>query len=223
VSSGWTGGFDPDPREPSEHWPLQWWYEAYAGGWFPMALKPGDSLQLCRSRRRALLPLDESFHIPRSLRRWLSGEHFQLRLNQGFDEVLAGCADRPSTWISPELARIYRRLHAAGLAHSVEAWDQSGLAGGLLAIGIGACWIGESMFHRRSQASKVVLVRLVEALRVGGFELFDVQLSTPHLERFGCVEIADAAYIGRLRQARRRRATLSFGDESLSSEPWMRE
>jgi leucyl/phenylalanyl-tRNA---protein transferase len=189
-------------------------------GWFPMH-DEGDGLQLYRSHERALLPLDGSLHIPRSLRRSLRAGTFHLSLNRDFETVLFGCADRPRTWISPELHTIYHRLHADGLAHSVEAWDGGGLAAGMLCIGIGACWIGESMFHRRPQAGNVLLVELAQALGRGGFDLFDVQINNPHLERFGCRSISDAVYGRRLAEACRRPATLSLQGDLVSSEPWM--
>ena len=186
-----------------------------------MANDPGGPLQLYRSNRRALLPLDDRFQVPRSLRRVLNSGRFQLHLNRSFAEVLAGCADRPSTWISDELAAVYRQLHADGVAHSVEAWDEQGLAGGLLAIGIGSCWIGESMFHRRPHASNVVLVELARALRRGGFSLFDLQLTNPHLQRFGCYEVADNHYQQLLIAARSRPATLKLQEACLRCEAWM--
>jgi len=223
VSAAGAGGDRPDPRQPSEHWPLDWWRQTYALGWFPMANPPGTALELCRSRSRALLPLDGRFHIPRSLRRWLRRDCFRLSLNQAFDGVVAGCAARPSTWISPELVRLYHRFHSAGLAHSVEVWEGSDLVGGLLAISFGACWIGESMFHRSPNATSVLLVRLVEGLRQGGFQLFDVQLSNPHLERFGCYTVSDGAYGALLEQARRQPANLRLGQDAIASEAWMRE
>jgi leucyl/phenylalanyl-tRNA--protein transferase len=135
--------------------------------------------------------------------------------------VLDDCAARPSTWISPELKRVYRQLHADGLVHSVEVHDGEGLAAGMLAIGIGACWIGESMAHRRPQAGNVLLVTLVEALQSGGFLLFDVQLSNPHLARFGCLEIDDSTYRRALRLAVGQPASLRLHDGALASEAWM--
>ena len=188
-----------------------------------MASQNGACLELFRSRRRALLPLDGSHHVPRSLRRTLARGCFHFSLNRAFDSVLEGCANRPSTWISAELARLYRRFHRAGFAHSVEAWDGDELAAGMLAIAIGGCWIGETMMHRRSDAGNVLLVGLIEALQAGGFAVFDVQLSTPHLARFGCQEINDVDYGVLLRQARDRCARLSLGDDSITSEGWMRE
>jgi leucyl/phenylalanyl-tRNA--protein transferase len=177
-------------------------------------------LRLYRSRARALLPLDGSLHASRSLGRLLRARPFRLSLNQAFSAVVAACADRPETWISPQLAAIYQRLHAAGFAHSVEAWQGSTLAAGLLGIAIGRCWIGESMAHLRPNAGNVLLVELTAALEWGGFGLFDVQLSNPNLERFGCFSISDADYTNQLRRARCRPARLRLGDDSLESHAW---
>ncbi|MFO0039292.1 MAG: leucyl/phenylalanyl-tRNA--protein transferase [Synechococcaceae cyanobacterium] len=215
----------PDPERPSALWPTAWWRAVYAQGWFPMADPESGALALHRSLRRGVLPLDHRFRLPRSVRRarrqepWRQG--WQLVLNRRFEAVLSDCSVRPSTWISPELQQIYRQLHADGLAHSVEVQDAEGLAAGMLAIGIGACWIGESMAHRRPQAGNVLLVALVEALRRGGFQLFDVQLSNPHLARFGCLEIDDLTYRRALAQAVSQPASLRLEDGALSSEAWM--
>jgi leucyl/phenylalanyl-tRNA--protein transferase len=221
----------PDPAQPSEHWPAAWWRAAYAEGWYPMADPDSGRLGLYRSRRRAILPLDDRFHVPRTLRRALrgaqgegsaaAGPRWQLRLNQAFESVLADCADRPHSWISPELRRIYRSLHQAGLVHSAEIHDEGGLAAGMLALGIGSCWIGESMAHRRPQAGNALMVQLVTALRAGGFALFDVQLSNPHLQRFGCVEIDDASYRQLLAAALRRPSYLRHQDGCLTCEAWV--
>lgn len=215
----------PDPERPSTLWPTAWWRAVYAQGWFPMADPDSDQLGLHRSLRRGVLPLDDRFHVPRSLRRALrqQGEPqaWRLRLNQQFEAVLDDCAARPSTWISPELRQIYRQLHADGLAHSVELHDRDGLAAGMLAIAIGACWIGESMAHRRPQTGNALLLGLVEALRHGGFLLFDVQLSNPHLARFGCLEIDDATYRRALARAVGRSASLRLQEGTLASEAWM--
>ena len=190
-----------------------------------MADPDSGALGLHRSLRRGVLPLDHRFHLPRSLRRVRRQDDWQqswrLALNHHFEAVLDDCAARPATWISPELKQIYRQLHADGLVHSVEVHDGEGLAAGMLAIAIGACWIGESMAHRRPQAGNVLLVTLVEALQSGGFLLFDVQLSNPHLERFGCLEIDDSTYRHALRLAVAKPASLRLQDGALASEAWM--
>lgn len=186
-----------------------------------MADGAAGDLGLYRSRRRAWLPLDDTFHVPRSLARVVRSGRFELRLNTVFDAVVAGCADRPDTWISPELADIYGALHAVGRAHSVEAWDDQGLAGGQLGVSLGACWIGESMFHRRAHASNVVLVELQRALYTGGYQLYDVQIINPHLQRFGAGSSDDATWMPRLRRAVAQPALLRIGATSVVSEPWV--
>jgi leucyl/phenylalanyl-tRNA--protein transferase len=187
-----------------------------------MADGPAGNLRLFRSLQRALLPLDGNFRVPRSVGRALRrGPVLQLALNRSFEAVLADCAGRSDTWISEELMAVYRRLHADGLVHSVEVHDSDGLAAGMIGLAIGACWIGESMAHRRPQAGHSLLVGLVQALRQGGFELFDVQLSNTHLQRFGCFELDDDAYHHRLKRACARPAYLRLHDGFLASEPWM--
>jgi leucyl/phenylalanyl-tRNA--protein transferase len=193
-----------------------------------MAAGPRGDLRLYRSVHRALLPLDDRFRIPRSVRRALAGDKanaplggFHLALNHDFEAVLADCSGRPETWISDELRAVYRRLHGDGLAHSVEVRDRYGLAAGMIGLAIGACWIGETMAHRRPQAGHALLVGLVRALRSGGFQLFDVQLSNPHLQRFGCFDLHDDAFRPLLERARSRPACLRVHDGFLASEPWM--
>ena len=194
---------------------------AYAAGWFPMAEGPAGALGLFRARERALIPLDGRFHIPRSLKRQLRPERFELKLNSAFEAVVEGCSDRPSTWISPELHAIYLELHRLGWAHSIEAWDSQGLAGGQLGLALGRCWIGESMFHRRPHASNVVLVQLQQALVAGQFQLFDVQLSNPHLERSGCYCVSDSHYTKQLQAAVVTPAELQLGRQTIHSRALM--
>ncbi|ERN41534.1 leucyl/phenylalanyl-tRNA--protein transferase [Rubidibacter lacunae KORDI 51-2] len=172
----------------------------YARGWFLMAGEDGD-LQWYSSRRRAVLPLDGRFHYPKSLQRVLNQKRFATAIDLDFDSVCRGCADRETTWISPELQDIYRSLHAAGWAHSFEAWQDGELAGGVLGIAIGGAFVGETMFYRIPEGSKVALVKLVEHLRSREFVLFDVQMQNPHLERFGAYEIPDLEYQRRLKLA----------------------
>jgi leucyl/phenylalanyl-tRNA--protein transferase len=187
-----------------------------------MADGAAGDLLLFRSLQRGLLPLDGNFRVPRTVRRALSrGPSYKLALNHSFEAVLADCSGRSDTWISEELKAVYRRLHADGLVHSVEVHDDDGLAAGMIGLAIGACWIGESMAHRRPQAGHALLVGLVQALRQGGFELFDVQLSNAHLRRFGCFELDDDAFRRRLERARARTAYLRLHDGFLASEAWM--
>ncbi|MBB6097943.1 leucyl/phenylalanyl-tRNA--protein transferase [Deinobacterium chartae] len=174
--------------------------EGYARGYFLMADDAGE-LRWYSSRRHALIPLDERFHVPRSLRRALNSGRFEVRINADFEGVVRGCASRAETWISVELMAIYRSLHRAGFAHSFETWSEGRLAGGVLGIALGGAFIGETMFYAVPEASKVAMVRLVEHLRARGFVLFDAQLTNAHLERFGAYEVPEAAYRRMLRAA----------------------
>lgn len=146
------------------------------------------------SRQRTLIPLDKRFRYPKSLRRPLNQGRFTVAVDQDFPAVCQGCAARETTWISPELQEIYLKLHHAGWAHSFEAWYGGELAGGILGIAIGGAFIGESMFYRLPEGSKVALVKLVEHLRQRQFLLFDVQIQNPHLERFGAFTISEREY-----------------------------
>ena len=172
----------------------------YAQGYFLMADETGD-LGWYASRRRALIPLDEQFRYPKSLRRILNQQHFSVAIDRDFPSVCHGCANRDMTWISSTLQEIYQALHQAGWAHSFETWQGDELAGGILGIAIGGAFIGESMFFRIPEGSKVALVKLVEHLKERGFLLFDAQISNPHLDRFGSYEVSEQQYKALLEQA----------------------
>jgi len=153
---------------------------------------------------RTIIPLDQ-FHVSRSLQRRLRKGDFAVRYDTAFAQVMAKCAEpapgREETWISDELIEAYCRLHELGLAHSVETWMDDELVGGVYGVGIAGLFAGESMFSRRTDASKIALVHLVTRLNEGGYRLFDVQFTTAHLERFGAVEISRAEYQRRLTDA----------------------
>jgi leucyl/phenylalanyl-tRNA--protein transferase len=174
---------------------------AYAAGVFPMA-PTADSADIfwVDPKRRGILPLD-GFHVPRSLKKRIRKGGFSVTVDTAFDAVLDGCAGREETWINPEIATLYRALHAAGRASSVEVWMDGELAGGLYGVGLGGAWFGESMFSHRTDASKIALVWLVARLRAGGFTLLDTQFLTEHLGRFGAAEIARDVYQIRLADA----------------------
>ncbi|NER20680.1 MAG: leucyl/phenylalanyl-tRNA--protein transferase [Symploca sp. SIO1C2] len=174
--------------------------QGYAQGYFLMADENGD-LGWYTSRQRAVIPLDERFRYPKSLRRILNQERFNIAINRDFNRVVAGCADRESTWISRELQEIYQALYQAGWAYSFETWQDDQLAGGILGIVIGGAFIGESMFYHIPEGSKVAMVKLVELLRSRGFHLFDAQMNNPHLERFGAYTIDEQDYQLLLQQA----------------------
>jgi leucyl/phenylalanyl-tRNA---protein transferase len=163
----------------------------YAAGYFLMA-DEAAGLQWYSSLKRAIIPLDDRFRYPKSLRR--SIPRFQVQINQAFDQVVEGCADRAETWISEDLKDIYHLLHQAGWAHSFETWQGDRLAGGILGIAIGGAFIGESMFYQIPEGSKVAMVELVNHLRAKGFTLFDAQMQNPHLARFGAQEIDSEEY-----------------------------
>jgi leucyl/phenylalanyl-tRNA---protein transferase len=182
--------------------------QGYAQGYFLMA-DDDDGLGWYSSRDRTLIPLDERFRYPKSLQRVLNQERFTVAINRDFPAVVAGCANRETTWISPELQEIYLLLHQAGFAYSFETWQGDKLAGGILGIVIGGAFIGESMFYRIPEGSKVAMVKLVEQLRQQGFVLFDAQMMNPHLERFGAYSVNDEEYQTLLQQALITRCTLA--------------
>jgi leucyl/phenylalanyl-tRNA--protein transferase len=167
--------------------------ESYAQGYFLMA-DENNNLGWYGSRDRTVIPLDERFHYPKSLRRILNQERFSVAVNRDFLAVVEGCANRETTWISDELKSIYWKLYQAGWAYSFETWLGDELAGGILGIVIRGAFIGESMFFRIPDGSKVAMVKLVERLRERGFILFDAQMMNPHLERFGAFKIRDKQY-----------------------------
>jgi leucyl/phenylalanyl-tRNA---protein transferase len=181
--------------------------QGYAQGYFLMA-DEDNVLGWYGSRDRTLIPLDDRFHYPKSLRRVLNQERFSIAINRDFKSVVAGCADRETTWISPELQEIYCELYQAGWAYSFETWQGDELAGGILGIVIGGAFIGESMFYRIPEGSKVAMVKLVERLRERKFVLFDAQMMNPHLERFGAYHINDDEYQVLLEKALQRRCSL---------------
>ncbi len=174
--------------------------QGYAQGYFLMADETGD-LGWYTTRKRAIIPLDERFHYPTSLRRVLNQERFSTAINRNFKGVVAGCANRESTWISPKLQEIYWALYKAGWAYSFETWQGDQLAGGILGIVIGGAFIGESMFYQIPEGSKVAMVKLVERLRSRGFILFDAQMINPHLARFGAQTLSEQEYQTLLYQA----------------------
>ena len=182
--------------------------QGYAQGYFLMADETGDSLGWYSSRDRAMIPLDNRFRYPKSLQRVLNSERFTVAVNRDFKATVAGCANRETTWISPELQEIYWQLYQYGYAYSFETWLGDELAGGILGIVIGGAFIGESMFYRISEGSKVAMVKLVERLRENEFVFFDAQMMNPHLERFGAYTVNNKEYQSLLRQALQRRCSL---------------
>ncbi len=151
--------------------------------------------------RRGLIPLDHRFHIPHGLARSLKRKSFEIRWNTAFREVMLGCAEREETWIDENILASYCLLHESGHAHSVECWDAEGLQGGLYGVSLPGVFFGESMFSRKTDASKIALVALVGKLRELGFSLLDTQWMTDHLTQFGGYELSRNAYQAALAQA----------------------
>jgi len=149
---------------------------------------------------RGIILLD-AFHIPHGLKRALKKGVFEIRVNTAFEEVIRACGERAETWISEEIVESYVNLHRLGFAHSVEAWLDNELAGGLYGVSLSGAFFGESMFHRVTDASKVALVGLVNRLNERGFHLLDTQYVTSHLKIFGAVEISRSKYLRLLKQA----------------------
>ncbi len=171
---------------------------AYAAGIFPMAdSADAPDLFWVDPEERGIIPLD-GFHLSRRLRRTVRDDSFEIRSDHDFVTVMRGCAaatkERPKTWINEELIAVYSDLARRGHAHTVEAWRDGKLVGGLYGVTLGGAFFGESMFSRVTDASKVALAHLVARLRLGGYRLLDVQFVTPHLQRFGAVAIPRADY-----------------------------
>lgn len=181
---------------------------AYACGAFPMADPDTGAIEWYSPDPRAIIPLG-TFHVRKSLEREARKQKFNIRSDTSFEHVIRACAtDRSAwnrSWISERLIRAYTTLHKQGFAHSVEAWLDGRLVGGLYGVHIGSAFFGESMFSRPdlggTNASKICLVHLVRHLRERGFKLLDTQFWNEHLEQFGCVEIPRDAYIALLNDA----------------------
>jgi len=167
---------------------------AYASGYFPMADSHQGRIRWYSPDPRAIIPLDQ-FRISRSLQQTLGKNIYEVKINTAFEEVIRSCATRLETWISEEIIESYLELHCEGLAHSVETWRSGKLAGGLYGVALGAAFFGESMFSSERDASKVALAALVERLRRKQYVLLDTQYLTPHLARFGTIEIPRAGYL----------------------------
>jgi leucyl/phenylalanyl-tRNA--protein transferase len=168
---------------------------AYSIGVFPMAdSRDANDVFWVEPRRRAILPL-EGFRLSKSLRKTIRSGTFTVTADAAFPEVVRRCADRDETWINGDIEASYNQLHALGFAHSVEAWAEGELVGGLYGVTLGGAYFGESMFSRRTDASKVALAWLVARLKVGGFGLLDCQFMTDHLKSLGAVEISQKRYL----------------------------
>jgi leucyl/phenylalanyl-tRNA--protein transferase len=172
--------------------------QGYASGIFPMAdSRDASELFWVEPRKRAIIPLDR-FHVSRSLRRTIRLGRFTVTRDRDFAAVIAGCADREETWINAELEHAMIALHGSGHAHSIEVWDGADLVGGLYGVKLGRAFFGESMFSRKTDASKVALAWLVARLKAGNFTLLDCQFMTEHLASLGAVSVPREAYVALL-------------------------
>ena len=201
--------------------------KAYAYGVFPMAKSREDrTVFWVQPKLRGVLPLD-GFHIPRSLKKTIRRGQFTITVDAAFAEVMAGCAEtthaRPDTWINEQIVRLFTELHHAGVAHSVEVWDDGQLVGGLYGLAMGSAFFGESMFSRVTDSSKTALVALVAMMKRGGFTLLDTQFITDHLARFGTVEISQKEYLVELAAALQRSATWGAAPTQRELEAFLSE
>lgn len=177
-----------------------WLLAAYRRGIFPW-FSPGQPILWWSPNPRMVL-FPEQLHVPHSLMRTVRKEKFEIRLNTAFVEVMRACAaprvGETGTWISEEMIAAYTALHEQGMAHSIEAWLDGNLVGGLYGVALGKVFFGESMFARVSDASKVAFVRGVHQLQRLGVVMIDCQMNTPHLARFGAIEISRENFLHRL-------------------------
>ncbi|SSC64871.1 leucyl/phenylalanyl-tRNA--protein transferase [Ciceribacter selenitireducens] len=178
---------------------------AYSIGLFPMSDAADDpEIFWVEPEMRGILPLD-AFHISKSLAKAVRKKPFDIRFDTAFDAVVEKCAeeaeDRPSTWINDTIKELYGALHKLGHAHSVEAWEGEALVGGLYGVSLGSAFFGESMFSRRTNASKICLVHLVERVKMRGFTLLDTQFTTEHLKTFGAIDVPKQDYLKLLDKA----------------------
>lgn len=174
---------------------------AYAAGVFPMSESRFDpEVFWVDPQRRGVFPLG-AFRISRSLARRMRAGGFEVTVDHAFEDVVSGCAERDETWINDMIATLYSQLHRLGHAHSLEVWEGKELIGGVYGVVLGAAFFGESMFSRRTDASKIALAFLMDRVQQAGFQLFDTQFLTPHLQSLGAVEISRSEYRDRLEEA----------------------
>lgn len=178
---------------------------AYCAGVFPMAeSREDDEVFWVDPKERGVIPLD-GFHVPKSLRKVIRQDRFEVRCDTAFDAVIDGCSlprpGHPDTWINAPIRQAYAELFDHDVVHTVECWRDNKLVGGLYGVALGGAFCGESMFSIETDASKVALVHLVARLRLGGFQLLDTQFVNEHLLQFGCIEIPARDYQQRLADA----------------------
>ena len=173
---------------------------AYCSGYFPMASSRAASIEWISPDPRAIIPL-ESFRVSRSLKRVIRQKLYDVRVDTSFERVMRSCAEREETWISEQIIVAYSELHRRGFGHSIECWHNQELVGGLYGVAIRGAFFGESMFSRKTDASKVALAYLVERMKQCGYELLDTQFMTEHLRAFGTIEVPRQLYLQMLSRA----------------------
>lgn len=178
----------------------------YQQGYFPMSRGRFGPIEWFMAEPRTIIPLDHRFHVRRSLRKTIHKSEFEIRINTNFRAVISSCArhgevEDDEIWLSDEMISLYCELHRRGFAHSVEVWNDEGMVGGLYGIALKAAFFGESMFSRRSSASQIALVSLVERLRARRYFLLDAQMRTQHIAHFGAIDLSHNEYLGMLAEA----------------------
>lgn len=171
--------------------------QGYSLGIFPMGEDDG-SISWYETSPRAIIPVEfpaSKLHIPRSLAQVIKKHIFEIKVDTAFNEVINACAERETTWINPLIIESFTDLYNNGYAHSIEAWDNKGLAGGLYGVAYKGAFFGESMFYRKSNASKAAVVKLFEILKRNKYILLDIQMMTTHFKTFGAVDIPKRAYL----------------------------
>ena len=185
---------------------------AYCNGIFPMAEgKDTSKIFWISPEVRGVIPLNK-FHISKSLRRSIVKRDYNIKINTDFLGVIKNCADRSESWINSDILKAYSDLFNLGFCHCIEVWDNDDLIGGIYGLAIKRAFFGESMFSKRSNASKIALAYLVSRLKYGGFLLFDVQFQSQHLKTLGAIEILKANYQDLLKNALE-------GDANFFSQP----
>jgi leucyl/phenylalanyl-tRNA--protein transferase len=197
--------------------PPEYILSAYRKGYFPMAesSEAGSPIYLYTAQQRGIIPID-GFHLSKRSKRYIRKYGFKTTINQNFEAVIDGCANRASTWISPEIRDSFTYLHELGMAHSVEIWKDEELVGGLYGVAIGAAFFAESMFQTIPEAHKAALFFCHKHLVETGFKLWDVQFLTAHLTQFGCIEIPAAEYKRLLKKALKEQANFDGIHQSNS-------
>jgi len=194
----------------------------YSVGIFPMSESRDDpEIFWVDPRKRGVMPMD-GFHLSRSLRRAMRNSPLTVTTDRDFEGVLDGCADREDTWINAEIRSLYGALHARKQARSLEIWEGDVLVGGVYGVVLGAAFFGESMFSRRTNASKIALACLIDRLRIGGFTLFDTQFITSHLASLGAIEISRAQYHAQLAHAKSRDADFDAAPDATPQDVMQR-